>query len=130
VRQLLRATRVLRLGVIDDIDYVLLTSTTHQSSLFYFAFDREAALIKDDLLEPIDRLLEDLIELLRWRGGVEPRIANLKHRFGMERAHYKGDAGFSRFVGWTVIGQNLVSMARAETRREAKQSAVAKTQAA
>jgi hypothetical protein len=48
----------------------------------------------------------------------------------MERAHYKGDAGFSRFVGWTVIGQNLVSMARTETRREAKQSAVAKTQAA
>jgi hypothetical protein len=37
----------------------MLTSTTHQSSLFYFAFDREAALIKDDLLEPIDRLPED-----------------------------------------------------------------------
>ena len=45
----------------------MLVTTTHQSSLFYFAFDREAALIKDDLLEPIDRLLEDedLIELVR-----------------------------------------------------------------
>lgn len=68
--------------------------------------------------------------LLRWRGGVEPRIANLKHRFGMERAHYKGEAGFKRFVGWSVISQNLVSIARAKTRREAKRSAVAKTQAA
>jgi hypothetical protein len=45
----------------------MLVGTTHQSSLFYFAFDREAALIKDDLLEPIDRLLDDgdLIELVR-----------------------------------------------------------------
>jgi IS5 family transposase len=33
---------------------------------------------------------------LRWRGGIEPRIATLKHRFGMERAQYKGDAGFKR----------------------------------
>jgi IS5 family transposase len=68
--------------------------------------------------------------LLRWRSGVEPRIANLKHRFGMERASYKGEAGFTRFVGWSVISQNLVSIARAKTRREAKRSAVAKTQAA
>ena len=30
-----------------------------QSSLFYVAFDRQAALIKDDLLEPIDQLLDD-----------------------------------------------------------------------
>ena len=30
-----------------------------QSSLFYVAFDRQASLIKDDLLEPIDALLED-----------------------------------------------------------------------
>lgn len=30
-----------------------------QSSLFYVAFHREASLIKDDLLEPIDALLDD-----------------------------------------------------------------------
>jgi len=37
----------------------MLGSTDHQPSLFYVAFAREAALIKDDLLQPIDTLLED-----------------------------------------------------------------------
>jgi hypothetical protein len=41
--------------------------------------------------------------LMRWRAGVEPRIANLKHRFGMARAFYKGDHGFKRFVGWLQL---------------------------
>ena len=59
--------------------------------------------------------------LLRWRGGIEPRIANLKHRFGMARAFYKGDAGFKRFVGWSIISQNLVSIARTLSRRKARQ---------
>ena len=59
--------------------------------------------------------------LLRWRGGIEPRIANLKHRFGMVRAFYKGDSGFKRFVGWSVISQNLVSIARVLSRRKASQ---------
>jgi len=59
--------------------------------------------------------------LLRWRGGIEPRIANLKHRFGMVRAFYKGDSGFKRFVGWSVISQNLVSIARVLSRRKARQ---------
>jgi transposase, IS5 family len=56
--------------------------------------------------------------LLRWRGGIEPRIANLKHRFGMARAFYKGDRGFKRFVGWSIISQNLVSIARTLARRK------------
>lgn len=58
--------------------------------------------------------------LLRWRGGIEPRIANLKHRFGMARAFYKGDEGFKRFIGWSVITQNLVSIARVQSRRKAR----------
>ena len=37
---------------------------------------------------------------LRWRGGIEGRIGTLKHRFDMERARYKGDAGFKRSVGF------------------------------
>jgi len=50
----------------------------------------------------------------RWRAGIESRIATLKHRLGMARAHYKGDSGFQRFVGWSVITNNLVSIARAK----------------
>ncbi|HTP27658.1 MAG TPA: ISNCY family transposase [Anaeromyxobacteraceae bacterium] len=57
--------------------------------------------------------------LCRWRGGIEPRIATLKHRFGMDRTFYKGDFGFKRFVGWSVISQNLVSIARVLSRRKA-----------
>ena len=57
---------------------------------------------------------------LRWRAGVEARIATLKHRFGMLRATYKGEEGFERYVGWCVITQNLVSIARQQVRREAQ----------
>jgi len=47
-----------------------------------------------------------------WRAGIEPRISTLKHQFGMKRARYKGDAGFERYVGWCIIVQNLVAVAR------------------
>jgi len=57
---------------------------------------------------------------LRWRAGIEARISTLKHPFSMQRATYKGDAGFQRYVGWCVITQNLVSMARTLVRREAR----------
>jgi IS5 family transposase len=45
----------------------MLTPTTRQASLFYVAFGRQAALIKDDLLEPIAILLNDpaLVDLVR-----------------------------------------------------------------
>jgi IS5 family transposase len=47
-----------------------------------------------------------------WRAGIEPRISTLKHQFGMKRARYKTDSGFQRYVGWCIIAQNLVAMAR------------------
>jgi IS5 family transposase len=56
---------------------------------------------------------------LRWRAGIEARISTLKHPFSMQRATYKGDEGFQRYVGWCVITQNLVSMARTLVRRKA-----------
>ncbi len=55
---------------------------------------------------------------LRWRAGIEARIATLKHRFGTLRASYKGENGFERYVGWCVIAHNLVSIARERVRRE------------
>lgn len=57
---------------------------------------------------------------LRWRAGIEARIGTLKHPFSMARATYKGDEGFQRYVGWCVITQNLVSMARTLVRRKAR----------
>jgi IS5 family transposase len=48
-----------------------------------------------------------------WRAGIEARLSTLKHRFGMERALYKGEIGFERHVGWCIIAHNLVAMSRA-----------------
>ena len=43
------------------------TSTQHQSFLFFLPLAQQAALLKDDLLEAVDPLLDDpeLIELVR-----------------------------------------------------------------
>jgi transposase, IS5 family len=49
---------------------------------------------------------------LRWRAGVEATISDLKHPFSMVRATYKGEPGFKRYVGWSVITKNLFSIAR------------------
>jgi transposase, IS5 family len=40
---------------------------------------------------------------LRWRAGVEATISTLKHPYSMLRARYKGERGFERYVGWSVI---------------------------
>jgi IS5 family transposase len=53
-----------------------------------------------------------------WRAGGESRIGTLKHRYGMNRAMSKGDAGHKRDVGWSVITNNLVSIARWTLRQE------------
>jgi IS5 family transposase len=53
---------------------------------------------------------------MRWRAGCEATISTLKHPFSMARAMYKGDHGFQRYVGWSVITKNLCAIARWQTR--------------
>jgi transposase, IS5 family len=55
-----------------------------------------------------------------WRAGCEPRISTLKHQFGMKRAWYKGDAGFQRYVGWCILAQDLVAIARSGRKAQSK----------
>ena len=52
--------------LLDSIEYMI-ASTQHQSWLFYMPLAKQAALLKDDLLEPVDQLLDDpqLVELAR-----------------------------------------------------------------
>jgi IS5 family transposase len=57
---------------------------------------------------------------LRWRAGSESTISTLKHSFSMLRAMYKGEPGFQRYVGWSVITKNLFSIARWQERRKRK----------
>ena len=51
-----------------------------------------------------------------WRAGIEARLSTLKHRFGMQRALYKGEIGFERHVGWCIIAHNVVAMSRARVK--------------
>jgi IS5 family transposase len=55
---------------------------------------------------------------LHWRAGCEATISTLKHPFSMWRATYKGERGFERYVGWSVITKNLFSIARFQERRK------------
>jgi len=45
----------------------MIASSSHQAWLFYFPLARQAALLKDDLLDPVDQLLDDpaLVDLVR-----------------------------------------------------------------
>jgi IS5 family transposase len=54
---------------------------------------------------------------LRWRAGSEATISTLKHPFSMWRATYKGELGFQRYVGWSIITKNLFSIARWRVQR-------------
>jgi len=55
---------------------------------------------------------------LRWRAGCEATMSHLKNSFSMRRASYKGERGFTRYVGWCVITKNLFSIVRWQERRK------------
>lgn len=59
----------------------------------------------------------------RWRAAGEGRIGTLKNVFGMDRCMYKdadgrADDAMERWVGWCVLANNLVFVARALRRQE------------
>jgi IS5 family transposase len=56
----------------------------------------------------------------RWRTGCEGRISVLKRRHGLNRCHYRGDAGMKRWVGLGVIGDNLINLGIALARSKSK----------
>lgn len=46
----------------------------------------------------------------KWRTGSEGRISLLKRRHGLNRCRYKGPSGMKRWVGFGVIGDNLITI--------------------
>jgi len=48
----------------------------------------------------------------KWRTGCEGRISVLKRRHGLTRCRYHGMQGMVRWVGWGVIADNLIKIAR------------------
>jgi IS5 family transposase len=51
----------------------------------------------------------------KWRTGSEGRISLLKRRHGLNRCRYKGQSGMKRWVGFGVIGDNLINIGRSLT---------------
>ena len=60
---------------------------------------------------------------LHFRAGCEATVAHLKHGFSMLRAMYKGERGFKRYLGWSIISKNLFSIARYHEYQKRKQDA-------
>jgi IS5 family transposase len=60
---------------------------------------------------------------LHFRAGCEATVAHLKHGFSMLRAMYKGERGFNRYVGWSIISKNLFSIARCQEYQRLKPAA-------
>ena len=60
---------------------------------------------------------------LHFRAGCEATVAHLKHGFSMLRVMYKGERGFKRYVGWSIISKNLFSIARCQEYQKLKQAA-------
>jgi transposase, IS5 family len=53
--------------LLDIVEYDMIDSSSHQAWLFYSPLAKQAALLKDDLLDPVDQLLDDpaLLELVQ-----------------------------------------------------------------
>jgi IS5 family transposase len=47
----------------------------------------------------------------RYHAGIEGRISVLKRKHGLSRCRYHGQAGFARWVGWSVLANNLTKIA-------------------
>ena len=56
----------------------------------------------------------------KWRTGCEGRISVAKRRHGLNRCHYKGDAGMKHWVGLGVIADNLINIGREMEKRAAR----------
>lgn len=64
--------------------------------------------------------------VLRWRNGIEGRISQLRRARGLDRCLNHGEPGMERWLGWGVIANNLMVIARALTQRRRKSRRPAK----
>ena len=64
---------------------IRIASTSHQDWLFYFPLAQQAALLKDDWLDPVDQILEDpaLVDLVRQCLATRSPLSTRTGRDGM-----------------------------------------------
>jgi transposase, IS5 family len=46
----------------------------------------------------------------RFHNGIEGRISVLKRKYGLDRCRNHGEEGFQRWVGWSIIANNLTKI--------------------
>lgn len=81
----------------------MLGSVERQSSLFYVAFGREASLIKDDLLDPLDQLLDDeaLVGLVRQALSGRSTYSKVRGRTGIAPDRLLRCCALKHLKGWS-----------------------------
>ena len=50
--------------------------------------------------------------LRNFRAGIEAWISFLRRCFGLERCSWRGEEGFARYVGASIVAANLLTLAR------------------
>jgi transposase, IS5 family len=81
----------------------MIRSTSHQAWIFYSPLDRQAALLKDDLLDPVDTLLDDpvLIDLVRQCLATRSPLSTLTGRDGMAPDRLLRCCVMKHMKGWS-----------------------------
>ena len=81
----------------------MIASTSHQAWLFYSPLARQAALLKDDLLDPVDQLLDDpaLLELVRHCLAARSPLSTRTGRTGMAPDRVLRCCVMKHLKGWS-----------------------------
>src|SRR5258707_14658995 len=89
--------------LLDILEYIMIPSTSHQAWIFYSPLDRQAALLKDDLLDPVDTLLGDpvLIDLVRQCLATRSPLSTRTGRDGMAPDRLLRCCVMKHLKGWS-----------------------------
>jgi IS5 family transposase len=81
----------------------MVASTSHQAWLFYSPLARQAVLLKDDLLDPVDQLLDDpaLVDLVRQCLAARSPLSNRTGRSGMAPDRLLRCCVMKHLKGWS-----------------------------
>ena len=81
----------------------MIASSSHQAWLFYFPLAQQAALLKDDLLDPVDRLLDDpaLVDLVRQSLATRSPLSQRTGRTGMAPDRLLRCCVMKHLKGWS-----------------------------
>ncbi|HEX8812636.1 MAG TPA: ISNCY family transposase [Terracidiphilus sp.] len=81
----------------------MLAPTSHQDWLFYFPLAQQAALLKDDLLDPVDQLLDDpaLVDLVRQCLATRSPLSKRTGRTGIAPDRLLRCSVMKHLKGWS-----------------------------